>query len=119
MFDECISDIKDHIFDDKEVDKIHLQNCVLNVINEYKRVHKQLLFMASCHAGTAEYDGTLKSTSATRRERFASICEQAVAMIDGDYTAMGVFRSDTKVDYVRDRCEKAAKSMRDLVKKPK
>lgn len=41
------------------------------------------LYLADCHAATADHDGMLKSCSTIRRERFASICEKAMALIDG------------------------------------
>ncbi len=41
------------------------------------------LYLADCHAATAAHDGLLKSCSTYRRERFASICEKAMAMIEG------------------------------------
>lgn len=34
-------------------------------------------YLASCHAATAEYDGTLSGVSRARKERFASICHTA------------------------------------------
>ncbi len=39
------------------------------------------LYLADCHAATAEYDGTLKSTSKARRERFVSICQAAMGFL--------------------------------------
>lgn len=40
-------------------------------------------YLASCHAATLSYDGTLKSTSRARRERFESIVRTASDMMVG------------------------------------
>ena len=40
------------------------------------------LYLADCHAATAEYDGLLKSCSNSRRDRFASICDKTLALLD-------------------------------------
>lgn len=40
-------------------------------------------YLASCHAATLSYDGTLKSCSRARRERFESIVQVAAEMMDG------------------------------------
>jgi hypothetical protein len=38
------------------------------------------LYLASCHAATAEYDGSLTSTSKTRRDRLVSIWSYGLAV---------------------------------------
>lgn len=40
-------------------------------------------YLASCHAATLSYDGTLKSCSRSRRDRFESIVEIAADMMAG------------------------------------
>lgn len=40
-------------------------------------------YLASCHAATLSYEGSLKRTSRTRRERFVSIARIAADMMDG------------------------------------
>ncbi len=47
---------------------------------DWKRI---ALWLAECHAATAEYDGSLKSTSASRRNRLVSICQRSLNFIDG------------------------------------
>lgn len=61
--------------------------------NEVVRLRQQevglrgfVLWLADCHAATAEYDGTLKGTSRARRERFASLCVDAAEAIDRLFT---------------------------------
>lgn len=44
---------------------------------------KIALYLADCHAATAEYDGLLASCSQARRDRFRAICERASRMIEG------------------------------------
>lgn len=39
------------------------------------------LYLAYCHAATAEYDGVLKSCSKSRRDRLAAICEKTMDLI--------------------------------------
>lgn len=39
------------------------------------------LYLASCHAATAEYDGHLKGTSKSRRNRYRDICTTALRAI--------------------------------------
>lgn len=39
------------------------------------------LYLASCHAATAEYDGHLKTTSKSRRKRYRDICATALQAI--------------------------------------
>lgn len=75
------------------------------------------LWLADCHAATAEYDGRLKSTSGARRNRFAEICRRAAGMIRyGHYTGRdqftGGFGSRTKADIVK-RLEGAAEGVSD------
>lgn len=68
------------------------------------------LYLADCHAATAEYDGALSSTSKTRRERFASICEKALAAIRSG--ALPDERGTIRVDQARieNRLEGAIRS---------
>lgn len=40
------------------------------------------LYLADCHAATATYDGALKSTSKSRRERFSAICAKALSFFE-------------------------------------
>ena len=40
------------------------------------------LWLADCHAATAEYDGNLKSTSASRKRRLRSICAKTLDAIE-------------------------------------
>jgi len=40
------------------------------------------LYLADCHAGTAEHEGRLKSTPASRKLRYRNICRIAVAWIE-------------------------------------
>ena len=65
------------------------------------------LYLADCHAATATHDGALKSTSKSRRERFASICAKALAFVerkDTPYT-----RGLDEEAQIVDRLRRAAK----------
>jgi len=77
---------------------------------------KIALYLADCHAATTEYDGTLKSVSASRRSRLASICERAAKMVKlGAYMERdrydGSHGQRTQGDVV-ERLESAAKGAR-------
>jgi hypothetical protein len=65
-------------------------------------------YLASCHAATLSYDGTLKSCSASRRMRFESIVDKAAAMMNGQDWQMGL-------SYARSTPERAAKDCLDAL----
>lgn len=72
---------------------------------EAERWKEFALWLADCHAATAEHDGRLKVTSPSRRERFVSICQSALAFIEkseapGTIGIVGYFRG---VEAVRAR----------------
>lgn len=55
------------------------------------------LYLADCHAATAEYDGQLASVSRSRKNRLVSICHTAAEQIRGrDYN-----RARTEDDVLR------------------
>lgn len=41
------------------------------------------LYLADCHAATAEYDGSLRSVSSARKKRLRSICREASRLLRG------------------------------------
>lgn len=45
-----------------------------------------LAYLADCNAATLAHDGTLKSVSKARKERFRSIAEKSLGMITGDWS---------------------------------
>ncbi|MEX3933292.1 hypothetical protein AB4Y32_16065 [Paraburkholderia phymatum] len=64
-------------------------------------------YLASCHAATLSYDGSLKSTSKARRERFESIVEKARDMMDGkDWRAGGSYALATPENAIK-HCDSA------------
>jgi hypothetical protein len=63
-------------------------------------------YLADCHAATAEYDGQLKSTSAARKRRMASICMTAARALPRKVERGSNQRGSEEV---RKRCEKAAR----------
>lgn len=68
-------------------------------------------YLASCHAATAEYDGSLKSTSTGRKQRYASICEKASQLLQG--ACLHAAPSDQRaVDAAIERCNKAAATLK-------
>ena len=40
-------------------------------------------YLADCHAGTASYEGNLRRTSRSSRQRMYYICSKALAMLEG------------------------------------
>jgi hypothetical protein len=64
-------------------------------------------YLASCHAATLSYDGTLKSCSRSRRERFESIATIAAEMMDGKDWRAGSSYARSTPDKSRDDCMKA------------
>jgi hypothetical protein len=74
--------------------------------NEYW--HSVAIYLADCHAATAEYDGGLKGVSKSRKKRLASICHTAAQAISGHYYAK--YRT-SEPSHVIERCEKAVKSL--------
>lgn len=69
------------------------------------------VYLADCHAATAGYDGELKSTSNSRRERFAAICNTAEMSLRCG-CLVGVPKSD--IDRVIMRCKKNAERMKEI-----
>lgn len=62
------------------------------------------LYLANCHAATAESDGQLSKTSAYSKRRLASICNHAADALDGKMPE----NSQSDLAYVRDRCRNIA-----------
>lgn len=68
------------------------------------------LYLADCHAATAQSDGMLRSTSKAHAARFASICEKASEMLRGVRMAP---RLSTQTDAdVIDRLNRAVAALR-------
>lgn len=66
------------------------------------------IYLAECHAATAGYDGSLTSTSKSRKLRFADICEIAAKALDGHFDKKRI--GDSKD--VANRCRSAASEIR-------
>ena len=66
-------------------------------------------YLASCHAATAEYDGTLKGVSRARKARFGDICLAASLGLSGRWHKK--YHSDGDVQDAIDRCNRAMKTM--------
>lgn len=67
------------------------------------------IHLADCHAATAQYDGTLKSCSKSRRERFAAICDETATAIEHMYYMP---RHERSPKDVMERCKDAVKELR-------
>ena len=50
---------------------------------EAERWKNIAVYLLDCHAATAGYDGQLKSVAKSRKERFASILEEGIALFEG------------------------------------
>lgn len=59
------------------------------------------LWLADCHAATAEYDGSLKSTSKSRRERLKSISARALRAIETGRLAANVRKPEDIIARLR------------------
>ena len=68
------------------------------------------IYFADCHAATAEYEGHLKSTSKSRRERYASICEAADKALRGSFNSI---HSGRVLEEATTRCARAAAKIRE------
>ena len=67
-------------------------------LREAERWRNLALYLAECMAATAEYDGGLKATSASRRNRLRMICEKAARGIRGELI---VSRAPSEEDTLR------------------
>lgn len=65
---------------------VALQYALVEARKREARLKAFVLWLADLHAATAEYDGALKNTSASRRSRFASICRDAASTIEQLFT---------------------------------
>jgi hypothetical protein len=84
---------------------------VLALREENDRVSRALLYLADCHAATAEMEGSLKRTSQRSKERFARICGKAAEMLDGvDLLETKRVRRENALESVMDRCRRAAEN---------
>lgn len=54
------------------------------------------LYLADCHAATAEHMGSLSGTSRANRKRFEEICSTALDMISGVQTPHPLSELDVK-----------------------
>jgi hypothetical protein len=67
-------------------------------------------YLASCHAAMAEYDGTLKGVSASRKKRFGAICVDAAMGLSGRWHEK--YPHENRVQLAIDRCTKAAEALK-------
>ena len=74
---------------------------------ECQRWKRIAAYLASCHAATAEYEGQLKRTSRSSKDRFASICQKAMDYLKGVDSPPEHFSSthDQEIDHAIDRCK--------------
>lgn len=70
------------------------------------------VYLADCHAATAEHEGRLKSTPQRWKKRFASISRLAAGLLSADPTALTFSMPDRIRTYdlgkVVKRCERGA-----------
>lgn len=67
------------------------------------------IYLADCHAATAEHDGQLSGISKSRRERYASICEKANEALRGHLSSI---HSGRVLEEAIKRCAEAAADLR-------
>lgn len=85
--------------------------CLGDRFRDYQKI---AIYLADCHAATATYDGMLRSTSKSRRKRFALICERAIGMLrSGHYAgpAKPIADISQSMAYVIRRLEEAVKEL--------
>lgn len=64
-------------------------------------------YLASCHAATLEYDGSLKSISRARKDRFTSIAEKAADLMEGRDGELGASYAYSTPEKSASRCRAA------------
>ncbi len=85
---------------------------LLAELNIYKRI---AAYLAECHAATAEYEGHLKGTSRSKKDRYAAICNRAADMLAGKEMPKdrSLRTTEDEVAGAIDRCLKAAEALRE------
>lgn len=63
------------------------------------------LWLADCHAATAEHDLALKSTSKFRRERLVSICVGAAGLLRRSWATVKRRPMPSERQHILERCE--------------
>lgn len=66
------------------------------------------IYLADCHAATAEADGSMSGVSKSRKKRYASICALAAEALQGGFSRPHQTRD---VASVAQRCLQAAHSL--------
>lgn len=75
---------------------------------ELERWKRVAIYLASCHAATAEYDGQLKSVSLSRKDRYAEICHKAIRYLRNEANPPRHGQSaEEELDQTIKRCENA------------
>ena len=70
------------------------------------------IYLADCHAATAEREGTLSSCSASRRDRFVNLLASCRDGLNGN----GTTRTYRSIPEVVDRCFRAEVALKKLEK---
>jgi hypothetical protein len=68
-------------------------------------------YLASCHAATAEYDGSLSGVSKARKKRLSDICEKAAQALDLERGGFWPHNS-TDPQRIKERCLDAMHTLR-------
>lgn len=64
-------------------------------------------YLASCHAATLEYDGSLKSLSRARKDRFLNIAKKAANLMEGRDGELGLGYARGTPEEAAGRCRAA------------
>lgn len=94
-----------------------MQGALCEARAELERWRNTAFYLADCHRATAAYDGMLRTTSKSRRERLASICSSASRLLQGEhprkqYTDEARF-GQTRTSEIIDQLERAAARLRE------
>jgi hypothetical protein len=91
------------------------------VSDEIKKLEKErdywkrvAAYLASCHAATLEYDGSLKSVSGARKDRYISIVETAMDLMEGRDGELGISYARGTPEQAAHRCRHAVIAMGDM-----
>lgn len=87
-----------------------------DLFRQYQEMEKIAVWLATCHAATAEHEGRLKAVSKSSKWRFINICHDAAKMLRAGYF-IDFGKLMEKKEQVIDRCERAANELREEVLK--
>jgi len=88
---------------------VSLSEAVHWLTRTVEQYHDVASYLADCHAATLEHEGALKSCSQSTRDRYLSICQRALAYLEGKDApqSRGLVSREQNLERVKDRLRKA------------